>query len=207
MSSPPVALHTPETLAPFTDGEWVARIRAGAVAAFETLVRHYSDKLCAFVYNSIGDRERTEELVQDLFLWIWRHRAEWEIRTGLTTYLYRSARNRAISAFRHDRLELRWKDELSRVEPPRSAATDADASADDLRAALARAIEKLPDRCRQVFLLHREHHLTYSQIAETLGIAPKTVEVHMARALMSLRTSLADWLYTPRRLAARCRAR
>ncbi len=185
--------------APYGESDWVARIRESDRAAFEALVRHYSDPLCAFIYNNTRDVEATKELTQDLFLWIWRHRHEWDVRGGLTTYLYRSARNRAISYLRHDRLERRWQEEMSRqddvgIERSHTGASDNDAGVSELSAAIDHAIRALPERCRQVFTLNRRHHLTYRQIAETLGISVKTVEVHMGRALASLRRQLSDWL-------------
>src|ERR1700710_3105877 len=105
-SAPP----QPNVRAPYADSEWIARICESDHAAFEALVRHYSDRLCAFVYNATRDADVTKELVQDLFLWVWRHRHEWEIRGSLTTYLYRSARNRAVSYLRHNGLERRWQE-------------------------------------------------------------------------------------------------
>jgi RNA polymerase sigma-70 factor (ECF subfamily) len=184
---------------PYGEGEWVSRIRESDHAAFEALVRHYSDRLCAFAYNITRDAEVTKELVQDLFLWIWRHRHEWDVRGGLTTYLYRSVRNRAVSFQRHDSLEQRWKEEMARsgdqpferVDPLRS---DDEANAAELSAALERAVQALPTRCREVFTLNREHRLTYREIAEALDISVKTVEVHMGRALTALRRQLSDWL-------------
>src|SRR5689334_23011650 len=100
--------------APYSDSDWVARVRESDRAAFEALVRHYADRLCAFLFTAIDDAEATHELTQDVFLWIWRHRHTWEIRGSLTTYLYRSARNRAVSYARHARLERRWREEMSR---------------------------------------------------------------------------------------------
>jgi RNA polymerase sigma-70 factor (ECF subfamily) len=197
---PNASSNSSRDTAPYADADWLARVRVGDVQAFEALVHHYSDRLCAFVYNYLRDAEQTRELVQDLFLWIWRHRHEWEIRGGLTTYLYHSARNRAISRIRHERLERRWQEEMGREGAarefgrPEPLQADAECRVSDLRDALARALEELPDRCREVFLLSREHGLTYSQIGEMLGIAPKTVEVHMGRALASLRKSLSDWM-------------
>ncbi|HEX3868678.1 MAG TPA: RNA polymerase sigma-70 factor [Gemmatimonadaceae bacterium] len=184
--------------APYDDGEWVARVHEGDRAAFEALVRHYSDRLCAFTYGTTHDVEATKELVQDLFLWVWRHRHEWDVRGSLTTYLYRSARNHALSYLRHARLERRWQEgmassgdrEFERADPPRAdEATDTA----ELSAAISRAIEALPERCRVVFRLNREHHLTYREIGETLGISVKTVEVHMGRALAALRSQLVAW--------------
>ena len=180
----------------YSDAEWIARIREGDRRAFEAFVRHYADHLCGFVYNTIGDTDATQQLVQDLFLWIWRNRHQWEIRGALTTYLYRSARNRAISHIRHERLERRWLEQATRQAPlatvPRSAEHASEEQ--ELRSALARALESLPDRCRQVFLLSRAHGLSYAEISETLEISIKTVEIHMSRALSILRAQLDDWL-------------
>jgi RNA polymerase sigma-70 factor (ECF subfamily) len=187
------------THAPYADADWVARVRESDLAAFEALVRWYSDRLCAFVYASTRDVEATKELVQDLFLWIWRHRHEWHVRGGLTTYLYRSARNRAISYLRHDHLEQRWREQASLADADDQSRISPNAGAerigvDDLSKAIDRAVGSLPDRCRQVFTLNRQHHLSYRQIAETLGISVKTVEVHMGRALVTLRRQLTDWI-------------
>ena len=185
--------------APYDDLDWIARIRESDHAAFEALVRHYSDRLCAFVYNNTRDAEATKELVQDLFLWIWRHRHEWDVRGGLTTYLYRSARNRAVSYLRHERLGQRWHEEMARTGGHEFERADPiepgdDLSATELSAAIARAVGSLPTRCREVFTLNREHNLTYAEIAEALGISVKTVEVHMGRALAALRLQLTGWL-------------
>ena len=185
-------------LASFDEGEWIARIRDGDHAAFEAFVRHYSDRLCAFVHNIVLDVEVTKELVQDVFLWVWRHREEWVVRSGLTSYVYRAARNRALSHLRRNGRELRWQEELARGDAP-TARADRDRSDDgtneaDLSAAIDRAIDSLPPRCREVFTLNRQHRLTYREIADTLEISPKTVEVHMARALVAMRRHLADWI-------------
>jgi RNA polymerase sigma-19 factor, ECF subfamily len=200
----PTSSHRPSSKpsdahAPYAEGVWIKRIRESDHAAFEALVHHYSDRLCAFVYASTRDVEVTKELVQDLFLWIWRHRHEWDVRGGLTTYLYRSARNRAISFMRHDGLERRWREEMEltgghefdRVDP---SGPGEETGAAELSSAIDRAIAALPVRCREVFTLNRQHQLSYREIAETLGISVKTVEVHMGRALAAMRRQLTDWM-------------
>jgi RNA polymerase sigma-70 factor (ECF subfamily) len=63
----------------------------------------------------------------------------------------------------------------------------------EIGAALAHALALLPERPRQVFLLSRRQGLSYAEIAEVLGIAVKTVEMHMGRALAQLRVSLQEW--------------
>jgi RNA polymerase sigma-70 factor (ECF subfamily) len=76
-----------------------------------------------------------------------------------------------------------------------SAAADAELMASDLATAIQAAVEGLPPRCREVFVLLRTQALTYAEVAVILGISPKTVEVHMTRALAVLRARLGPWLH------------
>jgi RNA polymerase sigma-70 factor (family 1) len=179
---------------------WVERIRAGDYAAFDSMFSAYADPLAAFVYGLLKSREDAQEVVQDLFLWIWEHRDRWEFPGQLRSYLYRAARNRAISRIRHRRVEnyfqLRSETHASEV-PTRRTAVLPEApdrlEAADLSACVSRAISELPERARQVFLLIRQHHMSYAPAAEVMQISPKTVENHMARAFAGLRAALGDW--------------
>ena len=63
-----------------------------------------------------------------------------------------------------------------------------------LAEAVERAVAELPPRCREVFTLTRDQHLSYAEVAGVLHISPKTVEIHMGRALALLRDRLQPWL-------------
>lgn len=177
---------------------WVAGVRTGDLTAFETMFRTYASRLAGFVWTYLKEREESEEIVQDLFLWIWEHRFEWEVPGTLRSYLFRSAANRALSRLRHRRVQQRFRDRVAptigqpEAQDP-SSASDL-AAEHDLSRALARALADLPDRCRTVFVMNRQQHLSYAEIAEVLGISVRTVEVHMGRALGMLRQRLADWV-------------
>jgi len=180
------------------DRAWIDAVRTGDTVSFEAMFRSYADGLCGFVYGYVGSREEAQEQVQDLFLWIWDHRHEWEVAGTLKTYLYKAARNRAFSWVRHQRVERRFRLRSvgnigARVEEAVSPQADQELYAGELADAIDRAVAALPGRCRQVFELNRRQHLSYAEIAEVLHISIKTVEVHMGRALTALRKSLADW--------------
>jgi RNA polymerase sigma-70 factor (ECF subfamily) len=160
----------------------------------------YADPLTAYVYGMLSSREDAEEIVQDLFLWIWEHRDHWEVAGQLRTYFYRSARNRAISKIRHRRVENFFQlrsETRSKDVPivPTAVLPEAPDRLDmaELSACVNRAVYELPERARQVFLLIRQHHMSYAQAAEVMRISPKTVENHMARAFAGLRAALEDW--------------
>ena len=136
-------------------------------------------------------------MVQDLFVWIWDHRFEWQPQGALGAYLFRSVRNRAVSRLRHEQVEERFHQRLAGTTSPLSRpaeSPDQAIAADELSAAIDAAIANLSDRCREVFLLSRQQGLTYSQVADTLQISVKTDEIHMTRALAGLRQALGEWM-------------
>ena len=74
------------------------------------------------------------------------------------------------------------------------AAPDDELQAMELAAAFENAVDRLPQRCRQTYALHREHGMSYAQIAGVMGISVRTVETQLARANRVLRRELAPWL-------------
>jgi RNA polymerase sigma-70 factor (ECF subfamily) len=177
---------------------WVAGIRAGDDRAFEAMFRAYRDDLVAFAESLLRSRETAQEVVQDLFLRIWQMRDLWEPRGALNAYLYRATRNRAIMRLRQQRAELSLHEKLSKAESAMITdsvgdPSDSRAAVADLEAAISNAVAELPARCREVFSLSRDHHLSNAQIAEVMQISIKTVEVQMTRALSHLRRRLAAW--------------
>ena len=176
--------------------ECLAQLRTGDERAFESLFRGHAAALCAFAFSYIRSRETAEEIVQDLFCWIWEQRFTIEMPHGVRAWLFSAVRNRALNAARNIRVELSIHERLSRdahARPP-VVAPDAELSARDLSAAVARVVAAMPTRCREVYTLVREQRLSHADTGRVLGISPKTVEIHMARALAILRAGLGAWM-------------
>lgn len=180
------------------DAALVARVRDGDETAFAEIFEAHYARLVAFARGSSGARDVAEETVQDVFVHIWARRASWTIERSLTAYLFRAVRNRVSNERRTLRLETAYAEQIVReigtagVEVATERADDRLDEA-ELEAALAKALSMLPERPRQVFLLNRRENLSYAEIADVLGIALKTVEMHMGRALSALRATLAEW--------------
>ena len=198
-----VPAHDDEPLARGLDEaderEWVDRVRAGDRVAFEGIYRTYYRRLVGFIYTYVRSDTLAEELVQDIFLSIWRQRACWDLRTTLRAYLFRCARNSALNQRRHEGVTQAASDEamsegrmLGMGEAP--AALDSQLEADDLAVAARAAISRLPPRCRTAFTLCRGHGLSYAEAAQVMGISESTVKIQMARALAALRAALARWI-------------
>jgi RNA polymerase sigma-70 factor (ECF subfamily) len=174
-------------------------MRAGDERGFESMYRAYVAGLCAFANSYVGSREDAEEIVQDVFRAVWEQRFSVDMRNGMGPYLYAAVRNRALNALRDRRFVRALHERLVHDDAVQAGSEPALAqerilAAKDLSEALERAVAEMPPRCREVFALLRHKHLSYAQAAAVLAISPKTVEIHMGRALAILRERLAPWI-------------
>lgn len=160
--------------------------------AFEWLFRTYFKDLCFVVYRVLPDQHVAQDLTQDVFFDLWRKRGQLQITASLGAYLRRAAINRTLNYIRDNRLA-----------PSEEPAADLELNVSDVTQELAgidlqeqidRAIDQLPEKCRMVFVLSRYDELSYKEIADQLGIAEKTVENQVVKALKRLRIALKDYL-------------
>ncbi len=174
-------------------------------ASIEALFRAHYSRLCDFVNCYVRSPETASDLVQDLFVHLWERCDAGDVPLLTTAYLYTAARNRALKHLRHRRVVARWAERVASAPLPTGPQADERLRTREMAEAIRRAIDALPDRCRQIFLLSREKYLSYAEIAEVLGISVETVETQMWRALKSLRKSLAPYLGLVLTLAALAR--
>jgi RNA polymerase sigma-70 factor (ECF subfamily) len=183
---------------PDSDARIVARLRAGDERALEALVRAHYNELCVFAARMTGQRSTAEELVQEVFLRIWRRREQLALTGSIVSYLYASARNGALNELGRERRRQRWYDRVKHgIDAPLGgSAPEADEGtrASELELAIERAIASLPPRCREAYLLRRQHGMSHAEIGRVMQTTPKTVEVQIGKALRVLRKRLADWL-------------
>ncbi len=188
---------SPEMTEPATsvsDAALVRRIRAGDERALEIVFRAHYTGMAAFVQRYVNAPDVAEELVQDIFLKLWSRREQLSEIESFKTYLYRAVRNQGLNWLRRRKLERKWEEEHGEEsEPVTLAAADDGATEQEVTLAVRAAIDRLPPRCREIFLLSRDGGLTYNDIARTLEISVKTVETQMGRALKALRLSLSTY--------------
>jgi len=171
------------------DRRRIARIQSGDAIAFESLFREFAPDLASLAFSYLHARDDAEDIVQSLFVWLWANRHSFNPQHGLRAYLFGAARNRALNALRDaqtaSRALARFGDDENAVP-----AADAELIASELRRIVEETVRDMPPRCREVFTLVRTSQLSYAEVGTILGIAPKTVEVHMGRALAILRARL-----------------
>lgn len=178
--------------------ERILRLNKNDEDAFASIFREYVSGLLTFAWRKVESRSIAEEIVQDVFFDLWERRAELDPQMLLRAYLYQAVRYRVQNQYRSNDIERRYRERINQDISPHEAGRSADQADDnlsemELKDAISAAINRIPPRSREVFLLSRESNLSYMEIAETLGIAVKTVEVHMGRALAVLRKQLQEW--------------
>ena len=161
----------------------------GDATALKDLFFAYHPQLFRKIYSIVRNQNLADDLSQQVFIRLWEKRNSLKIESNFAAYLMKMGANEALGHLRRQKAEIiPLNDQLDL----KASAEMADASVREAEQALKinDAIDLLPTRCREIFLLSRRQHLTYQEIANTLSISKKTVEVQMGKALMILRKSL-----------------
>lgn len=157
--------------------------------ALEYIYDNYYEMMCNLVYRIIKDSAVSEDIVQDVFLEIWRKRDEIFINSSIEAYLRRSCRNKTLNYIRSN--NVHWEDESELYEQIDTGFTaEQYLAADELQYKINKVISNLPEKCRLVFVLSRFEEMSYSDISKELDISVKTVENHISKALKVLRENI-----------------
>ncbi len=175
------------------DEHLVQEIKAGNMLAFDEVYRKYSKRLFRFSYNLLKSKEDAENIVQDVFLNLWANRHKIEKGTSLKYYIYTIAYHASINIIRKKLKESDYLEHLMSLQEPLEEAVDLQVEFRELDEKLKSIIDALPDRQKEVYILHRVERLKYSEISERLGISVNTIENHMSRALRTIREKLGNY--------------
>ena len=177
----------PSKEATVSDAELVARCQAGEVDAFETLYRRHAPRLYSLAIRLAGSPDEGEDLLQEIFLQAYRKLGSYQGGAALGTWLYRLALNHCLDFVRSRQAKTaKLTDTLDNgsfepVAPPDTPIARID---------LERALERLPDGCREAFVLHDVEGFDHKEVGEMLGIAEGTSKSQVFKARMKLRAML-----------------
>ena len=187
-----------------TDVQLMLDVKSGDEASFELLLHRYRMPLVNFLYRMVRNREQAEDLAQEVFIRVYRARAEYVPSAKFTTWLFRIATNLALNSLRDNRHQ---KLEDSIDAPTRIDSEDGDDRpldvaeqhpnieqhlVEDARVKMIRhAIDKLPEKQRAAVLLHKYEELDYAEIAKILSCSESALKSLLFRAYEALRVELA----------------
>ena len=167
-------------------------LQQGDKDAYKQLFIKYYSPLCEYASQYISDDD-SEELVQELMLFLWETRENLVIETSLKSYLFISTKHRCLNAIRKNQYHERIHTQI--YEKIKDQFEDPDYYfVNELTENIQKAIENLPETYRETFAMSRFGEKTNVQIAEKLGISVKTVEYRISQALKILRLKLKDYL-------------
>ena len=169
--------------------EWILKIQDNDNLAFKELFDFYCESLLEYAFHLVKDKAIAEDIVQHVWIKVWEKRSSLNPELSFRSYLYTGVRNQALKYIRDT------KDKFTSLETIYSLADEnilQDARFHDKESLqlINKAVDHLPPKCREIFILNHLEGLSYKEITEVLNISINTVKTQMARALRSLRKAL-----------------
>ena len=159
---------------------------------FEALFHKHHKELIWLSYNMVRDHDAAKDVVQEVFLNLWKNRASVTFGDQIKHYLFKATAHLSINHLKaiHPHFSLDEMNDGVGITDPETDTT----SIKELKEKIAHAIDRLPPKCKIIFVLSRQQGLKYREIADILGISPKTVENQMGIALEKLREHLQPYV-------------
>lgn len=155
---------------------------------FKQLFDNYFDQIRSFIFYRCGDTDVASDMAQDIFMKIWEKR-EQLYNSDLKPLLYKMANDMVVSNYRKVSTRMDYENNM-RYQNDSPLSPEEELHFEELASAYAKALEKMPETQRVVFLMSRNDELKYHEIAGCLDISVKAVEKRMSAALSYLRNEL-----------------
>lgn len=169
----------------------ICALKKGDSKAYTFLVDTYHHKLCVYAYSLTNNHDTAEDIVQNVFIRIWKKRDRLKSNFSIKNFLYKSVYNEFIDHYRKQKfmfpLEKKYIDALTTL-----VENEDKHSIERLLKLVKQEIQNLPPKCKEVFLLSKKEGLTNIEIAEYKNVSIKSVEAHITKAFSILRKTVGD---------------
>ncbi|RIH67020.1 RNA polymerase sigma-70 factor [Mariniphaga sediminis] len=167
-------------------------LKKGDAKAFDELFSQYGIRIYHFTYGYLKSKEDAEEVVQEVFLRIWRNRKSIKPELSFKAYLFKIAWHFILEYFERASRQQVYKDQLIEESIQFTSGNEDRLNYQLLLEKVDQLIEQLPSRQKEILIKRRKEDIPVKEIAEQLGIAPKTVENHLTEALKTIRKKLGE---------------
>jgi len=173
------------------NSDLVLHLKKGDENAYAYLIDSFNHRLCVYANSLVNDVALSEDIVQNVFINIWEKRRNLKPEFSVKSYLYKSVYNECINQYKKNQavtaLEKKYIEGLDAIVEDK----DNDAL-EKLIALVKDAIQELPPKCKEVFLLSKKEGLTNIEISEYLNLSKNTIERHMNMAFSRIRESVGN---------------
>jgi len=175
-----------------SDNELVEIIRSKNIDKYDELMNRYQGKLFAYLYRLIGSREETQDILQDIFIKVYKNLKSYDKTRKFFSWIYQIAHNEAVNHIKRKSLKrfIPWEDIASTKDKLEMVSSEESADKAWLRKEIGRevnmAMEKLPLKYRQVLALRYYADKSYQEIGKILGKSVNTVGTLISRAKKKL---------------------
>ncbi|SEW19620.1 RNA polymerase sigma factor [Chitinophaga arvensicola] len=169
------------------------RVARGDHDAFRLLFEEYAEKMHAAVYGYTKSQWVAEELVQEMFIRLWKYRQQLEKVEDTSGYLYRMTFNLINDWLKKTINEKNILEAVAHHKTSNPYDAEQQIRNDELKRILAAAIDQLPPQKKLIYQLNREQGFSYQEIAQMLQLSPSTVKNHLVEATKLLRTYLKNY--------------
>lgn len=165
------------------------KMRRGDWNAFNYFFEHYSEQLFYYALGFVKEKEEAEDIVQEVFVYLWVNRSRISCAGSVYGYLSRAVKNACIDFKLHEEVKRKHRQSLTFQELIESEKTD---HFEELYDRVQGIMEALPPKCKEIFILGCVEGLNYKEIAEQLGVSVNTVKTQMKVAYRKIRSEVEE---------------
>jgi len=160
----------------------------------ETLFKSNYQRLYHLAINLVRDRDAAKDIVQEVFYKVWKNREKIELGEQTVGYLLTAVSRTSLNYLRDHKRIVQLDQQSEYTDKLKASSSAEEISYTELEEKVREAIDRLPPRCKTIYLLSRHEGMKYNEISESLGLSVKTVEFQMGIALRKLREDLKPFI-------------
>lgn len=171
-----------------TEAEILEGLKRGDEATYKSLFFTHFEPLTYYANKYLGDMDSAQDVVQEVFTYLFEHKESLLISESLKSFLYKSVSNRSLNVLKHENVKSR---NHALIKQKGSEADEEDwMETAELEARILKLMDTLPPACSEIFKMSRLEHKSNQEIADALNISKRTVETQISKALKVLRSAL-----------------
>ncbi|MEB0280807.1 MULTISPECIES: RNA polymerase sigma-70 factor [unclassified Mucilaginibacter] len=173
------------------DLELIDLLKKDDEPAFAEIYARYAGLLASFASSKLFDAEDARDIIHDVFVKLWQERKQLQIDRDVKAYLFKTTRYRIVDKIRKNITREEYADMMQALASNYEPGIEQQIAAKELQQSIAKSLDELSPRVKEIYLLSREENLSITEIAALLQLSEQTVKNQLSTALNHLRQSLA----------------